>query len=293
MGGLSAKPGLFVQLADKPSNGTQIAEATTGEREGAVGDGGRGNAPKLPYSDIPIGGGTGTSGAREATNGSKPPVVNLGKDRQTSIINGMPAVFKIDDNPAAKGDKPFFSRRDGKISVENHDAHKVDLYESIIEEEAKRQGVDPRLVKAIMYMETSHGRYGYRAEDLDRTMEEYPVLGQIPGVGQLLNSLRADSILPMNIRASIWSALGFSKEQLKDPRLNIRAGVMLLKRIIERIDNPTVAKVATLYNNLSRESVTDYGARVAEIYRQELWRLPKQGVWQNTIPGVNLPEGTP
>lgn len=164
---------------------------------------------------------------------------------------------------------------------------------SIIEEEAKRQGVDPKLVKAIMYMETSHGRYGYRAEDLDRAMEEYPELGQIPDVGPLLNSLRADSILPMNIRASIWGTLGFSKDQLKDPRLNIRAGIMLLKRIIERIDNPTVAKVATLYNNLSRERVSDYGARVAEIYNQELWRLPKRGVWQNTVPGVNLPDGAP
>ena len=112
--------------------------------------------------------------------------------------------------------------------------------------EASAQGVDPDLVKAIMYMETTHGWYD----------EYYPF---------------NKSERPMNIHTEYWSDLGYSKEQLSDPAINIKVGVTLIRRISDRVRNPTVAKVASIYNVLGREKVNDYGARVQKIYDQKLW----------------------
>jgi hypothetical protein len=186
--------------------------------------------------------------------------------------------FDIKENPNADGSKPIArlniqgDPNKPWISHEIHDKHEVDLYESIIDEEARRQGVDPNLVKAIMYVETSHGAiYGHIAEDRGWS----------------------NSILPMNISLVPWKALGFTEADFNDPRMNIRAGVTLLKRIIERVQNPTVAKVATLWNNLKREAVNDFGARTAEVYRQQLWRIPKQKNlprWHDEAPSQTSPE---
>jgi len=50
----------------------------------------------------------------------------------------------------------------------------------------------------------------------------------------------------------------------------------LLKRIMDRLADPTVAKVATLYNSLPKEQVTDLGARTAVVYETRAWeRKPK------------------
>lgn len=165
------------------------------------------------------------------------PILNMASDRKRSIINNTPAVFEIADNPTADGSKP---------------AHEIDFFsevpenEGIIMQEAKAQGVDPNIVKAIMYMETTHGRY----DALDPTNV---------------------SERPMNINKDYWSELGYSAEQLEDPAINIKAGVTIIQRITTRINNPTVAKIATVYNVLGKESVSDYGARVQQIYDKKLW----------------------
>jgi hypothetical protein len=46
---------------------------------------------------------------------------------------------------------------------------------------------------------------------------------------------------------------------------------MLIRRIVERLEEPTVSKVASLYNSLAKDQVTDYGARVADVYRTKAW----------------------
>ena len=124
----------------------------------------------------------------------------------------------------------------------------VELFDSIIRREAARLGVDANLMRAIMYVENAQGQYGKPFE----------------GIG-------AKSILPMNIRYDTWAGLGFSERDFFDATMNIRAGATLIRRILDRLDEPTVSKVATLYNSLPKDAVSDYGARVAEVYRSRPW----------------------
>lgn len=58
--------------------------------------------------------------------------------------------------------------------------------------------------------------------------------------------------------------------------MNVQAGVTLIRRIQERIEGPTVTKIASVYVFSGREKVNDYGARVAEVYAKREWqRLPR------------------
>jgi soluble lytic murein transglycosylase-like protein len=66
----------------------------------------------------------------------------------------------------------------------------------------------------------------------------------------------------MNIHYSYWKKLGVTPEQLAVPAYNIEYGVIILSRIRDRVQNPTIAKIATLYNNLASDKVSDYGKSV-------------------------------
>lgn len=70
---------------------------------------------------------------------------------------------------------------------------------------------------------------------------------------------------------SIWREPGVTKENLGCPFYNIEFGVILLARIQARIEQPTIAKIATIYNFLGAEKVNDYGARVAKLYITRPW----------------------
>ena len=58
------------------------------------------------------------------------------------------------------------------------------------------------------------------------------------------------------------------RDVLDDPRLNIRAGAILLRRIQDRLKDPSIRNIATLYNGLGKPAVSDYGAPVEEVYRE-------------------------
>ena len=75
----------------------------------------------------------------------------------------------------------------------------------------------------------------------------------------------------MNVRPDHWAPLGFKGENYKNPETNIRVGITLIKRISDRLKNPTIAKIATLYNSLYKDQVTDYGVRVADVHRRRSW----------------------
>tara|TARA_Y100001934_G_scaffold43179_1_gene52026 strand:+ start:327 stop:569 length:243 start_codon:yes stop_codon:yes gene_type:complete len=76
---------------------------------------------------------------------------------------------------------------------------------------------------------------------------------------------------PINIHAAYWKGLGFSREDLKEPRNNIEAGVRLPKSIQERGSEPTIEVIASVYNELNVGIVTNYGASVAKLYREKPW----------------------
>lgn len=174
------------------------------------------------------------------------PVINMEADRIQALLDDAPARFEIEDSPDA--DPDYGSWR------ANHTAgaNAVSRHASTIEQEASRQGVESDWVKAIMYVENAHGYYGVPLEPLGL----------------------ADSIFPMNISPDPWSALNDPPADLTDPEANIRIAVTLIGRISERIDDPTLEKVASVWNFTGRETVSDFGARVRDVYENRRWEDP-------------------
>lgn len=80
----------------------------------------------------------------------------------------------------------------------------------------------------------------------------------------------------MNINYSYWKELidkmGYTKEQIKnDPSANLDVGCLLLKRIITRIQNPTIEKIGTLYHILAKEKISSYGKNLQIYYDDKAW----------------------
>ncbi len=164
-------------------------------------------------------------------------------DRQDSILNGSSGYIDTAANPKADGKPPWY-----EFSEFGADA--VHKYNPEIEAEAKRTNLDPDLIRSVMYMEGSHGWYGRPAEAL--------------GV--------AGSYQPMNVQPEPWAKLGGAEADIiKKPVDNIRAGAELMSRIRDRLPEATPDRIATLYNNLSADNVTDYGARVQNIMKEKPW----------------------
>lgn len=194
---------------------------------------------------------SGMSSATGATNSSfhlrgasteATPHINFEEDRKKSILENTPAIFDINKNPNADSSEPL-------IEIDLFD--EVDGNESIYDDVAKRVGIDANLLKAVAYMESTHGHY-------DRL------------------SKNNKSFRPMNIYYEVWEKLcnefGYNVHDIKyNKNKNIHIGAILLKRIRDRIKNPTVEKIASIYNVLGRENTNDYGARVQVIYDKKLW----------------------
>ncbi|WP_163390770.1 hypothetical protein [Enterovibrio norvegicus] len=158
-------------------------------------------------------------------------------------MNNTPALFEIVENPNADATAPWF---------EADFFDEVDGNEAIYENAANEMGLDPDLLKAIGYMETTHGYY-------DRL---HP---------------KNTSFRPMNIRVDTWGKLaeelGYQPSDIEtDITANVRTGALLVTRIWARTQSPSVSKVANIYNFLGHEEVSDYGARVDAIYKNKLWK---------------------
>ncbi len=127
------------------------------------------------------------------------------------------------------------------------------LHDDIIRREAAKQKVDPDLIRAIIYAENAHGHYFGAARAAE-------------GLG------KAGSIFPININLEKWRDLGFAGRNPSNPEDNIRVGVTLVKRIIERLENPTSEAIGTLYNSLPQDRVTDYGAYIGRLLQEKPWQ---------------------
>lgn len=62
--------------------------------------------------------------------------------------------------------------------------------------------------------------------------------GPYPCGAKRTGRYRRSLIFPMNINPALWRDLGFAGRDPGDPVVNIRAGVTLLKRIRDRLDDP-------------------------------------------------------
>ena len=169
------------------------------------------------------------------------PTLNLSDDRVASIVNDTPAVFDIADVPGIN----IMGVLDGVIGI---GVRAVRENDAAIRDAAERHGVDPDLVRAIVYRENAAGFYD--------TLNPFG---------------EPDSIRPMNIHVEVWSDFIRGRD-IWNPEINIDVGTELLARIIERVENPTVARVASIYHVTPRESVETYGAVVADIYENRPWR---------------------
>lgn len=178
-----------------------------------------------------------TAVAGKEINDLEKPILYTAEERKQSIIDNTPALFPIEDNPKAIGTKPFY---------ELGNQSEVGKWCAHITQISRRHRIDPELVKAIMYMETTHGWY------------------------DAIHPWRR-TILPMNIHYAYWRNLGVTPEVLKVPQYNIEFGVILLSRIRDRLENPTRAKIGTLYNSLAAVKVSDYGARIVSLYWEKPW----------------------
>jgi hypothetical protein len=168
-------------------------------------------------------------------------LANPPHDRYWDVFWGRGSGFEIADNPAADGSRPLYEDPTFSEVAEN---------EQFIMDAARRTGVDPDLIRAIMYMETTHGYY-------DR------ILGPFDA---------NDTIRPMNVSASRWEGYLGDRDRLEDPAWNTYAGARILQGIIANLpEDATIEQIATLYNGLRLREVNDYGARVGEIYRERLW----------------------
>jgi WXG100 family type VII secretion target len=168
------------------------------------------------------------------------PVLQNSGDRRKAILLDVPAKFNVADNPKADGSEPLY-----ELSAMSQ----VNDHAATIDAAAKALNVDPTLVKAVMYMETTHGYYD----------------APLDWVGKNV------SIRPMNVNVNFWKDLGIPREYYNDPKVNIFVGSYLIREIQQRTVDPDVTKIATLYNNLSAEQVNDYGKRVTELYRDRPW----------------------
>jgi hypothetical protein len=148
--------------------------------------------------------------------------------------------FSVADNSNANGAAPRY---------ELDTFSQVNDLTKTIDKVAAAKGVDPRLVKAIMYMETTHGYYD----------------APLDWVG------KNKSIRPMNINVEFWGSTFGTREDMADAEKNVTAGVEMIARIQSNMPGAPIEKIATLYNNINATKVTDYGARVKKIYDSQPW----------------------
>jgi hypothetical protein len=187
--------------------------------------------------------------------------LSFGISRKESVLHDFLMKFHVKGNPSVKGGKPIYEL-DSMSDVAKH-SH-------AILSEAERHGVDPDFVKAIMYMETTHGYYDVIPALVDKNT----------------------SILPMNVRSGYWNDIGFTRSELKKVKNNISAGVYLIKKLSERVTPYSIEGLASLYQDLGATEVTEYGARVKQIYDRKLW-IPRPGFLEKINMEVNRFESLP
>ena len=192
------------------------------------------------------------------------PIYNMEQDRVNAIKWGVDAVFEIADNTKDKGGPTLLA-----IDAIGRDA--VNSHNEIIEKVGKELNVEPDLIRAIIFVENSHGYYGVPLEIIDENITN--LTGLDPSI--------SDTILPMNINPDTWSALGITRETARDPEANIRAGAKLIGEIWNRLENPTSRKVAALWQFIGAEhtdnaEIRNFVARVGRAAIDKPWAAEVQ-----------------
>ncbi|MDH5557679.1 MAG: hypothetical protein OEZ03_10025 [Alphaproteobacteria bacterium] len=188
----------------------------------------------------------------------------MAQDRENAINWGVDAVFEIDDNTKDKGHPtPLAFDAFGRNAVNSHN--------EIIEKIGKELNVKSDLIRAIIFVENSHGYYGVPLEGFDENTTK--LTGFDPSLSK--------TILPMNINPDTWSSLGITRETARDPEANIQAGAKLIGEIWNRLESPSVRKVAALWQFIGAEhtdnaQIRNFVARVGRAFIDKPWESEMQ-----------------
>jgi hypothetical protein len=165
------------------------------------------------------------------------------KERRESIMANTPGSFIIaEDSSIIEKPDPIYALKNYEEVTENI---------KIIEKYAIIYKLDADFLKAIVWMESTHGWYDRLYGDRNKT------------------------IRPMNIHAKLWEQLGITRNDLFNKEANISAGVHIISAIWERTEEPTYEKVATLYNQLGATKVNRYGKTVSYYRDTKPWLVSK------------------
>ena len=78
---------------------------------------------------------------------------------------------------------------------------------------------------------------------------------------------------PFNINGEKWGQLvNKPGEKLNNSDENIEAGVILIKRIQDRIEEPTASKIGSIWNYAGKKNTSDFGAAIEGIYKAKPWK---------------------
>jgi soluble lytic murein transglycosylase-like protein len=171
--------------------------------------------------------------------------------RERSIKENLPAKFVIEKNKNLSSGSTLWNdlrtfEFAGKLAVQSYDKE--------IRKSAEKHNLDPDLIRAVMYAENARGNYMGGAYIADKA-----------GI--------SSSIMPMNIQNNRWSSLVNKRpDDLLDAQNNVEAGTVLLKRIKERVNKPTVEKISTLWNDIDNKYTNEFGEYVGDVYRRKPWK---------------------
>jgi RHS repeat-associated protein len=170
------------------------------------------------------------------------PILRTGEERRAAVLRGTPGVIRIAKNPGVSANpNPLFA-----ISA----MEEVTPNEKFIKAAALKHSLDPDVIRAVIWMETTHGYYD-----------------ALTGVVREPKTIR-----PMNVHVEFWKDLPVTRKSLADPAQNIDAGARILARISSLVEDPTPEKILTLYNNIRADKVSQYGKTAAEYLRTKPWK---------------------
>ena len=176
---------------------------------------------------------------------------HLSEQERRNVLKINKAIkLNIEENPNASKDWPWYHSHTLGQAFTKYHSKKIDTI-------ANKYNFDPDIVKAIMYTENADGHWF--------------------GGNYLRDFLKiSKSQAPMNIQGKLWSDIGGQKFDTYNSDQNIELSVLLLKRLSETIDKPTVAKIGTLWNSLAKDKISNFGARVEHNYNNKYWDFSKE-----------------
>jgi hypothetical protein len=172
------------------------------------------------------------------------PQLTTGQERTDAILNHTNGVIVFDSSSIYPGHVenayPIWGASGLGYSAVKGNQEAITLY-------ANANHIDPNLLAAVVYMENAHGYY------------DLGLFGATEGPG--------------NINLSMWSGLlGLTPQDFRgNPSLNISLAARILAEIKGRLIDPTPEAIATLYNSMKRDMVSDYGLSVARLMKEHPW----------------------